>query len=262
MAGTAISFDGNNLQTYNGEHGIIVDDIPHIGATGKKATPYVIAHANRTAIPFIEYPSKTFNLTGQIVGSTIADLDALIDTFNSYLLSQDANLDIGYGTGTRRYIATMGPVAFVRPNGLIAASFTLPVICTSPFGMNTSSTTAVTATGRTSANYDDTYTFLGTAPYQAPIITVTLTALTGGTAKPISISNNNSGETITVTRDWTAADVLQIDSANSVVTVNGTEVDFTGAFPVFIPGSGSIGYSDSLTTRTFNYDVSYTVRYQ
>lgn len=258
MAGTAISFNSNSLQTDN----IITQDIPHFGASGKRATPYTISHANKSVIPFIEYPNKVIPVGGQIVGTSVSDLDTQIDIFNGYMLAENANLDIGYAGSTRRYVSTPTSINITRPNGLLVANFTVQFVCTEAFGKDTAVTTAISASGRTMALYDDSYTFEGTAPYQLPVITVTYSAVGDVTSKSVSISNNDTGQTITVTRIFTAGDVLQVVASTGKVTVNGTEVEFSGAFPVFVPGAGTVGYSDGFSTRTFDYDVSYTKRYQ
>lgn len=257
MAATNLSFAGNSLQSAN----ILTDKIDHFSIPQKIVNIYALSHANRSSIAYTGYPSKKIVVTGTIIDSSIAALDSRLDTFRAYFLNQDQNLDIDYNGSTRRYIATVNTLSIDRPGGLLYATFSIEFVCTQPFGQDTAATTALTATGRTSSSYSDAYTFLGTAPYQLPVVTVTFTALTGGTAKSVAIGNAGTGETITVTRTWTASDVLVVDCLNQTVTVNGIAVDFTGAFPRFAPGSQSISYADTLTTRTFNITATYNVLY-
>lgn len=258
-----VAFASNNLQTFDGNHGIIVQDIQHAGKTTKRAQSYALAHANASKIPFIEYPNKPITLTGEIVGTTIADCDAQIDIFNGFMTAQNANLDFDYNGGSlnRRYVATATNIDIQRPGNLYHAKFAVTFTCTQAFGMDTTQTTILNVTGRTAATYSDNYTFLGTAPVQLPIITITITAVTGGTNQLVSVGNNSTGQTISVTRTWTAADVLVIDSTTSTVTVNGVATDFSGAFPQFAPGAGTFIYTDGLTTRTFSYNIVYSVMY-
>jgi hypothetical protein len=257
MAGTAISFGGTSLQTAN----ILTQDIKHAGVSAKRAQTYSLSHANSSRIPFVEYPNKPITITGTIIGSSIADCDTQIDTFNSILLTQNGNLDIAYNGGTRRYVATATNIDVTRPNGLTFANFTVTFTCTQPFGQDTNSTTAVTATGRTSSSFSDTYTFIGTAPYQQPVFTVTFTANAGSGNQTVSVGNAGSGQVITVNRPWASTDVLIVDCVNNVVTVNGLPADFSGAFPLFPPGSQTLYYLDSFTSRTFNYNVAYNALY-
>lgn len=257
MSGRSITFDSNDLQTAT----ILTQNIDSESIPTKGATAFGLSHANGSRIPYINYPSKSIKVQGSIIAQNIESLDDLLDTFRGYFINQDRNLDIGYSTGVRRFIATVNALSISRPGGLNRATFDIEFLCTAPFGREVNQTTAINAVGRTLAAYNDSYTFLGTAPYQNPIITVTYSAVSGATDKSVTIGNNNNGQAITVTRTWIAGDVLQIDSSGKTVTVNGFMVDFTGAFPQFPPGAQSIGYSDSLTSRTFNYNIVYLKMY-
>ncbi len=185
-------------------------------------------------------------------------MDALEDTFKGYFRERDQNLDKGHNGGTRRFVASVESLVIKRPGGLAFADFEVGLVCTDPFGRETSTTSALSASGRTAATYSDNHTFLGNAPFQLAIATITLSAVTGGTAKTITWGNAGNGQAISVTRTWAAADVLVINPVLNSVTVNGVEVDFTGAFPEFPPGAQSMAYDDGFTTRTFTISVVYT----
>jgi hypothetical protein len=256
---TNVSFAGNSLQTAN----IFVKNIDHFSLPPKSMQVLTIAHENKSAIPFTSYPNRVVLVEGVITGSSIADLDSKLDTFKNYFISQDQNLDIDYNSVTRRYIATLDTAnsKINRPGGLLYAEFSLQFVCTSPFGQDTASTTILTAAGRTLSGYVDAVTFGGTAPYQLPVITITLTAVTGGTGF-LFFGNNGNGQGITISgRTFANADVIVIDCTLKTVTVNGTPVNFSGAFPEFSPGAASLGYSDGFTTRTFNITVADTALY-
>ena len=252
-----VAFAGNSLQTSSIlTSNITVSDIPT-----KQAQLYPIAHGNLSRIPFVNYPSRTIKIDGKLIGGSVAGMDALLDTFKSYLTGQDQNLDIDWNGSTRRFTATVNSTTITRPNQLGWANFVVEFVCTNPFGQDTSTTTALSASGRTLGSYSDAYTFLGTAPYQYPITTVTLTAVTGGTSASMIIGNAGNGQAITVNRTWAAADVLVIDGTQKTVTVNGLPVNFTGAFPEFPPGAQTISYTDTFATRTFTISVVYTKEY-
>lgn len=253
-----ISFGGQLLQTFDGNHGIIVQEIQHAGKNTKQAQTYALTHSNASALPFVEYPNKPITVTGVIVGTTIADCDSIVDSFNGYLTAQGANLDIDYSGSTRRYVATATNIDVDRPGYLSWANFSVTFTCTQAFGEDTSQTTILNATGRTSSSYSDSYTFDGTAPYQASVFTVTYSAVSGATNATVIIGNNGTGQEITVQRSWSSTDVLVIDCTKLSVTVNGAPVDFTGAFPFFGPGSQTITYSDNMASRTFNYNIVYS----
>lgn len=188
-------------------------------------------------------------------------MDTLEDTFKGYFNTIEGNLDIGHGGSTRRYVATANMVDVDRPGGLAYANFALEFLCTIPFGLDTSTTTALNATSRTLNNYTDSYTFLGNAPIQQPIFTYTLNSVTGGTAASVILGNADTGQQMTIIRNWTAADVLVVNVRTKTVTINGVEIIGDGAFPDFKPGARDIEYSDTFTTRNFNINVIYTKMY-
>jgi len=254
---TNITFNSNDLQTDK----IITESIEHHQWPRFSGEFHPVAHANRSKIVYGGFPSKTIVIKGTITDTSISALDTAMDAFRAYFIGFDKDLDIDYAGSTRRYTATANKVAVERPYGLTYADFLVEFIATDPFGRDTTTTSALTATGRTLSTYDDDYTFLGSAPYQLPVATIEYTALTGGTAKTVEWGNLTTGQTISVTRTWVTNDILVIDVPSSIVKVNGVEVDFTGAFPTFPPGARTMTYLDDLTTRTFDIDVDYNKRY-
>ncbi len=260
----AITFDSNNLQTYTASAlvGIITNAIEHTNLPEKDAALFALANTNASVMPYVGYPLKQVTIAGAIVGSTQADLDSRIDTFKGYFNGKDKNLDIAYGASTRRYIATVNKISITRKQKALFATFTIDFICSQPFGRDTTSTTALNGTGRTASSYNDSHTFVGSAPFQLPIITITYSAVTGG-ASFVSFGNNANGQGITITdQTWVASDVLEIDCVNKTVKKNGIEIDFLGAFPEFAPGSQNFTYSDGFTTRTMTENVIYYPMYQ
>lgn len=260
----SVTYDSNNLQTYNRSTGIgiITDDIDLDSIADKDISLYGLAHANASTIPFINYPSKTIPITGTIVSDTATNLDTLLDTFRGYFVGQDKNLDIGYKGSTRRYIATVNTLKITRSQDKRYATFAINFICTIPFGVDTSNTTALNASGRTSAVYSDPYTWLGTAPVQLPVITITLTAVSATGSQQLYFGNDDTGQGITITHTgWANGDVVVIDCVNKTVKINGTAVDFTGAFPEFTNASHVMTYADTFTSRTITENVVYSKRY-
>ncbi len=261
----AITFDSISLQTYipTTQVGIITNSIEHTNIPDKDVALLALANANGSAIPFVAFPNKKVSIAGVIVGSSSSDLDTRIDAFKSLFGYKDKNLDISYGASTRRYIATSNAVSVKRQQKALFAEFGIEFVCSLPFGRNTTLTTALNASGRTASGYTDAHTFLGSAPIQQPIITITYSAITGG-ANYVQFVNNANGQSILITdQTWIASDVLEIDTRTGYRTVkkNGVEVDFLGAFPEFVPGAGSFSYSDGFTTRTLTELVTYYPEY-
>lgn len=390
---TEVTFDSNDLQTAS----IITSQFEHESIPVKEATLFALANANKSVLPIINYPRKIINIAGSLRASSIANLDALVDTFKGYFNGKEKNLDVGFDGGTRRYIATVNSLSIERPRGLGYANFAVQFVCTEPFGRDTTTTSALSANARTAGSYSDDHTFVGTAPFMLPVVTIdyndvttdtteivtntgfetdlsgwssggvgtatrvtsqfhsgvasmqmanagtavggyygweltTLTGLTAGESytvrawlkgnaggESVTISLPNGGSTTTIlTTSWqevkhtfiaddssmeldflssspasgtwflddvsvkknslsyvsfsnatngqgilitgqafAADDVLVIDCDNKIVTLNGTEIDFIGAFPEFPPGEQSFSYADGFTTRNFDIDVDY-----
>lgn len=261
-----ISFNSNNLKTFDGTAGIIVDDIDLDNLPNKQMGIFGLAHSNNSEIPNTNNPYKVLPITGTVVGTSPTDLSARLDTFRSYLIGKKKNLDINYNGGTRRYIATVSPNSNIKRSvNKKFARFAIEFICTPPYGQDTANTTALNATGRTLATYTDNYTFLGTAPSQLPVATITLTAVSSTGMQSMFWGNNGNGQGITISRNnWTAGDVVVIDASdpkNQKVTINGGLVDFVGAFPEFAPGAQAMSYSDTFASRTVSENVVYKKRY-
>lgn len=268
---TNISFNGNSLQQTTGSFQIITGDIDHFSDPTKTMKMSPLAHSNQSVIPFVEYPSKIIKVSGVLTDTTIAALDADIDTFKSWfngLQNVGKNLDIDYDGGTRQYTATANNIKVTRPVGLLYAKFSIDFDCTNPFGQATTSTSLLNLTGQTVNLLSEAITVPGTAPISLPVITVTLTAVSDSSGGFITISNANTGQGITVNRTWAVNDQLIIDCTQigvlggNPVTVNGVPVAFSGAFPEFAPGSQTLAYQDNLTSRTFNLTVSCMALYE
>lgn len=255
----AISFNGNDLQTDN----ILTADIEHVGGPDVDALAAVLANANKSAVDSLYYPSKTIIVTGRIIGSSISDCESRIDTFKGYFAGvKEKNLDIGYAGSTRRYIATpTTKVEIDQPGGLAYAIFKIEFACSLPFGKATSDSTIVSDTARTDGNYSDNHTFLGTAPMQLPVITITVNSVTDGENTYVLLGNNATGQQIIISRTWAAGDVLEVDCYNRTVKVNGIDVSFAGGFPQFETGSQYLDYADGFSARNFDISAIYTPLY-
>lgn len=252
MNGTPISYNTFNLQT----SWIVTSEIEHESMGTKMAIPYIIAHANGSVVPFSEFSNKMITIQGTVTGSGVSDLDSKLDIFRGYFAQDGKNLDIGYAGGTRRYISLATVVDIRRPGGLAYANFTVTFMCLSGFGQDTTPTTLISATGFTGASRTDSVTVVGSAPWQLPVATITLTAVSSSGLQTMNFGNNNNGQQISVSRStWAVNDVVVIDSQLRQVTVNGSVFDYTGGFVELPPGAQSLGYSDSFTSRTLNYNV-------
>lgn len=254
--GRSISFDGNSLQTAN----ILTQDIDSESIPTKVVNTLALAHASGSRIPFTGYSGKTVRVSGLVVGSSVSDLDSKLDTFRGYFNGQDKNLDIGYGGSTRRYIATVNSLVITRPGGLMDAKFDIEFICTQPFGQNTATTSALSASSRTSATYTDSYTFLGTAPYQRPVWTITFNSAVTGTSNLVT---NPGFETNTT--GWSSGGIgtfTRVTAQHNTGVAAGQMVNAASS-PLSVPSANNYGwelYAVSGLTPGATYTVSLWVK--
>lgn len=258
-----ITFNTHDLQTYDPitRVGIITNVIEHSDIPNQVGELLALADANGSVIPDINYPSRSITIGGAIKGSSQADLDNRLDTFKGYFNGKNKDLDIAYGGSTRRYIATKNAVAISRQQKALFATFTVEFICTDPFGRDITATTLINQTGYTDASLSQSVTFGGTAPFQQPLITITINTLTGS-GDSIQISNGSNGQEMVLYGLGLAdGDELIIDNENHEVTVNGESVDYNGVFLEFEPGAHEITITDNFTTRDVDILVDYFKRY-
>jgi phage-related protein len=259
----ALTYNTNSLQTFNRSTrvGINTNIINHTDIPASVAELYIVANANDSEVPNNEYPNRLIQLAGTIHGSTQADLDDRIDTFKGYFAQRYKNLDITYGSGTRRYVSMKAnALGIERQDKALFAKFSVELIC-KPFGIDTTATNILSQTAYATATKSISPTIGGTAPFQLPIFTFTLTTITGA-GDYIQITNNlNSQEILIYGLGFVNGDVLVIDCAERVVTLNGDEVDYNGSFLELEPGASDITISDGFTTRSINMNGEYSKRW-
>lgn len=226
-----------------------------------------LARTNRGRVSSAFYTKRDISVRIAIHGSSRNDAERILDSLLAILVGKEKELVVLQAGAARKYICTLADVPIVEAGG---AYFELNLIftCSDKYGYDTAYTTIVNATGITAASRNDNYTFDGSAPTQAPFITVYYSAVSGGTSKTVTIGNGSTGQQVSITRNWAAGDRIEIDAVGNAangykptVKVNGVEVAYSGAIPEFGKGAGTLTYSDNLTTRTFNLLGYYYRRY-
>lgn len=258
-----LTYNTNDLQTFNPatQTGINTNVIKHTDIPESVAELYIVANANDSEVPDNEYPSRRIILGGSIHGSSQADLDNRIDAFKGYFAQRYKDLDIEYGSGTRRYVVMKANALGVeRKDRALFATFSIELLC-KPFGIDTSPTVILNETGYTSASKTITPTIGGSAPFQLPVFTIQINSLTGA-GDFIQITNNDNGQGMLIYGlGLVGGDVLEIDSVLKEVRLNGGEVDYNGSFIELEPGSASVTITDGFTTRNIDYDGDYNKRW-
>lgn len=252
-------YNSNDLQTFNPATatGINTNLIKHTDIPDSVAELYIVANANDSEVPDNEYPTRKIQLGGSIHGSTQADLDSRIDAFKGYFAQRYKDLDINYAGGVRRYVVMKAnALGIEREDRALFATFSIELLC-KPFGTDVTATNILSETGYTSASKTFTPTIGGSAPFQLPVITISINSLTGA-GDFIQLTNNENGQGMLIYGlGLTAGDELVIDSVAKEVYLNGDEVDYNGSFLELEPGSASVTITDGFTTRNIDYDGEY-----
>lgn len=217
-----------------------------------------LAEADGALIVKQQYSSKTFTVEGIIRKSTVSELEAALDAFKVAMAAKNQAFDIDYAGSTRRYLANAQNVTVAKR--LTSAGFSVEFLSPDGMGWSLDTTSLLTPTGVSSSNVDLPVTTQGTYMV-APLITVDLNTVSGGTAKTLTISNGSTLRGLSVQRNWTSGDVLEIDSLNKTVYVNNAVAPFTGQFPVWAAGEGVLTYLDDLTSRDVTIEATYTRRW-
>lgn len=257
MSKPTASFNGYDLaSTVTGL--IIVNTNPY-RMPNRDLTIGKIANTDKSVTSAVFFKDKKINIGAVISRDTRELLEASLDQLNLVLQDREKALVFSYGSATRKWTATLSNISLSNVAGGYA-ELDIEFQCSDPMGFDVNSTNLFSVS-RSGASSTDTFTVGGTAQWQQPIITLTLTSVTDGSSKIVTIGNSNTGQAISITRTWASGDVLVIDSQAKTVKVNGAEVAFTGAIPEWNPGAGSIDYSDTFTARIMSLSGIYYKRY-
>lgn len=263
MNGSAV-YNLNNLQTFDPvtQTGINLNVINHTDSPEAIGEVVALANASDSVSPTNEHISKLIRLGGTVHGSTQADLDTRIDALKGIFARRDRDLDITYGSSVRRYrVLKANAVGVERQNKALFATFSIELIC-KPFGIDVASTVLVSALNQTTGSNTFTFTVEGTAPYQMPVITITIDAVTGAAGSYLQVSNDLNGQEIIITGvTFVAGDVVVINPILRSVTVAGIGVNYNGTFIELEPGENTITVTDGFTTRTRDTLIEYNKRY-
>lgn len=131
--------------------------------------------------------------------------------------------------------------------------------CTDPYGYETSARTLYNYPALVGGAYSFAVDFDGNIP-QAPIITIHINSLLGGSNEAITVGNPETGQSVSLVSDWQAGQTLVIDCRTGYVTIDGEVVGFDGNTPEWDPEPGAITYADTIAHRNFSISITYQKR--
>ncbi|MFF6951830.1 hypothetical protein ACFZAD_24625 [Streptomyces iakyrus] len=239
--------------------GVTVTDTNVYSSPPNRIQADKLAESDGALVVKQQYDSKTFTVEGYLRADTLAGLETLMDTFKAAMAVKNQAFDIDYAGGVRRYLASAQNVIVAKSSNT-TAGFSVEFLSPDGVGWDVDGSPLLSASTLTTSNVLTSINVGGT--YQAePLVTVTVNSLTGGTDKTITISNGTTLRGLSVTRTWTAGDVLEIDSLKKSVFVNDIPAEFSGQFPRWSIGDGSVSYLDDFSTRDVTIEASYTRRW-
>ena len=254
---TGITFNGTDLTTVSSYVSFIYRDI-HDLAT-RTLIDYKRARTDGHAFVSVDYEQRTLTLLGIIAAPTRDAFGTARDTLLAACQGKNGILIIPESGGNRQFNATMTNLVMTDKEGGGFDAFTLTFTMSDPFGYATSATVSSLGT-YTASPTTYTPTFLGS--YDAvPAITLTVNSFTGSGLQSITMTDPNTGRAQTVTRVWTAGDVVIFDTKNKQVTVNGIVTQWSGALLSWPVGAGSITFTDTFTARNITASLSQIPRY-
>lgn len=252
MARFQITYDSESLQTAN----IVSETIAHESLDNKRQDIQLLGRTDGGKIVSVNYNPKIIKVSGWIKGSSQADLEQRIEDLKELINRQQKNLDVGYAGGTRRYITSASQFTMERRHfNLTYAEWQITfVVSNPPFARGLDTATANFSIG-TAGTYDGTITFQGNAP---PMPRILITVVSQSNMSALTFRNKETGDSITITRTFANSDVIEIDTVENTVTVNGVAVDYSGFFPEFVATENDfaitpIGSNATLTVKIIYY---------
>jgi len=180
------------------------------------------------------FRGRTIKLTGSIRKDTAEEFNNFIDEIKKNLRKTEGYLDVTINGEIRRIKATMTDLSYNRKNYHITYSpISVTFTAVEPFfyGKIKQSFGIFAKT----ATFTEEMTHAGGADSN-PTVYFIFGVWTSATALSFT---DPSGRILTITTAIGVSDIIIIDSERKIVTKNAVEIDYTGAFPIFTPGSNN-----------------------
>lgn len=250
----SVWFDNNDLSSITG---LIINDHDFNQLPEKDIKISKIARDDISIITSVDYVSKRVYVKGIVqkcdryeAETVMNNLKALLQLPNKVLKVQQYNTFVNY-------TATLE--ALTHEWFANNMKFEITFLASDPIGEDIENSVIPLTTITTSA---ETIAFVVGGGYKVkPIITVSITSVTDGTGASLYLYNTTTNQTIIITRDWAADDLLVVDSDAKTVRCNGAFIDYQGSFPEFFPGSRALGYRDTFSARSVDVSGTYRKRY-
>lgn len=238
------------------DNGCVLENIDHLTIAQRRNQIERLANRHGGVLVQSLRGTKPILIEGYYIGSSAADAQQMYDTLAQALNRQERPLEVPHAGGTRTFIATPENLVLKQPDGLNRLTFSFEFVV--PEGSSTTDikTTLVSSTTITTSTATIPISVLGSVKAR-PTFTLTINSVSGGTGGTISIRNARDFIGLDITGDWTAGTTVTVDSDNLQIFVNGVLTEPSGRFPTYEPGSGSVYYSDTFSSRSITMSATY-----
>lgn len=244
-----IGFDFASIDLMTGQYRTSQTDA--WGAPKKDAQVIQLARAHGSIQVFERLMSKTINASGYIRADDGAQLRDAIERLNSLLLVGPQPLRITEEGAYREWTARLQNVNIARDRTQVTyATWSAEFFSEKPFAVDGNTDTIVNVTGITTDSYNAFFTSQGSFPGY-PVILITLTGIEPNNSDvTVTIGNPATSQFLDFTDTFADGDVISIDTLTRRCFKNTTPISPEGEFPAWIPGSGTMSYSDTGTSRS------------
>lgn len=249
-------FAGLDLQA----QGITVTETNAFGAPEKESKIIDLARRHGSVKVYERLKDRRITLGGAVNLGTQDDLVNAMDILKGFLLFGTGNLNVTDGTRLRRWIADCENMNISRDENMVTrAIWSAEFYSGNPFAVDGVTDTLIDTT-ITTTSYNGFMQINGSY-LGYPIIQLTVTSVSPGTAIDITIQNPVTSQALTISHAFVGGEIITIDTFNETVFIDSLQINPSGQFPVWLPGGGSLQYSDTAASRSVHMLVTNDRRY-
>lgn len=252
-----LEYNGYSLQSTD----VITQEMTIYSAPSRELVTYKVPRDDGSRLNGAYFRERRVKVKGIIQAASRVLLEREMDRFKRYMSQQEGMLYLKVDDEIRVVKATVANTGnmFDDRKGfhITYTPFSLEFAVLDPF-LHDLEYSSVTNENETNLDLGVTVENLGTV-YSRPVITVIVEAATSVTG--FQFLNNTNGDSLTISESLSAGDILVIDSEESRVTLNGSEVDYAGRFPRLIYGSNNCSFVTTGSSVQFTSTISFKRSY-
>lgn len=238
-----------------------IDKVFHESSPDRTIDVGAIAGNDGFSILEDKFEKKIIRAFGTILADSRELLNAAIEDGNAQMLTEgQEELGVHDDDGSSRYWnATIQRIELPRERFNDSHVEFEVTFLADPFSVD-GVRRIIQATGITSSPYNADYSIDGSAE---PLPDIKITVNSATTFSALKFKVVTTGDEITITRSFSASDVVIIAMATKTVFVNGVEVAYDGIFPKFKENEvNRISITTTATARNYDLEIGYLARFK